>query len=411
MSDRVNANSFSNDSLAQAELEFTRENIEKCPNIRLTNRDEETGADLFCYVNCHNESSKNEKECRGVVFHGDTVVFKGFSYTPEYTHAQVEEIEREIENFSDWVAYDAYEGAVLRMFYFSARWYISTHRKLDAFRSKWASKNSFGDMFVHALQSEFNENPEFSRLVGSAENILANFQNTLDKEKQYMFLICNTTENRIVCQAPERPRAYHVGTFSHGELDMNVSCGLPYPSVRKFDSVRHMCDEIATKVDPYYMQGLCLFGPNNRQIKVVHAEYQRLFNVRGNVPSIRFRYLELRMNREQLRELYNLYPEYKSSFEEYENILFEIGKNIYNSYVSRFIKKETVRVPREEFQVMSECHTWHVADRGANRVNLDKVMNVLNEQSATNLNKMIQHSNNSLKRTQRPVFLELAQNN
>ena len=81
------------------------------------------------------------------------------------------------------------------------------------------------------------------------------------------------------------------------------------------------------------------------------------------------------------------------TFDEYENNIFDIGRNIYKSYVDRFIKKQYVTVPREEFTVIRECHSWHLDDRTNNRISLDKIINVLNQQSPTHLNHMIKRFN------------------
>ena len=77
------------------------------------------------------------------------------------------------------------------------------------------------------------------------------------------------------------------------------------------------------------------------------------------------------------------------ALDEYENIMFDIARGIYKAYVQRFIKKNYVTVPREEFAVIRECHSWHLADRAANRISLNQVIRVLNKQSPTHLNHMI----------------------
>ena len=57
--------------------------------------------------------------------------------------------------------YDAYEGCLLRLFNFNNKWFLSTHKKINAFRSKWSSKDSFGLMFQNALQYEYNVDDSF----------------------------------------------------------------------------------------------------------------------------------------------------------------------------------------------------------------------------------------------------------
>ena len=76
-------------------------------------------------------------------------------------------------------------------------------------------------------------------------------------------------------------------------------------------------------------------------------------------------------------------------FDEYENTLYDIGRSIYRAYVQRFIKKRYVTVPKEEFSIIQECHSWHLSDRTENRISLNQIINVLNKQTPTNLNRMI----------------------
>jgi hypothetical protein len=136
-------------------------------------------------------------------------------------------------------------------------------------------------------------------------------------------------------------------------------------------------------------QGVIAFDiSNNRQVKVVHKDYQTLFNARGNEPSIKFRYLQVRQTKVQ-DMLFHLYPEMANVFDDYEKCLYNISNNIYKAYVDRFIKKQYVTVDKEEFNVIKECHSWHLSDRTCNRVNINKIVDVLNKQSPTSLNRMI----------------------
>ena len=123
----------------------------------------------------------------------------------------------------------------------------------------------------------------------------------------------------------------------------------------------------------------------NKTIKL-YTEYSD-----RNESSIKFRYLQVRLENYAREIMYYLYPEYSKAFDEYEDSIIEIGKNIYASYIDRFIKKQYVTVPVEEFNVIKECHSWHIEDRLENRISLNKVMEVLNRQTPTNLNRMIRH--------------------
>jgi hypothetical protein len=370
-------------------LEFNRANIEALGNhINLVDTDEDSNVDMFCYVKCGENDNELIKQCRGVVFSGNDIVMKAFPYTSEFNHTQFDDINNSIGDFKDWSFYDSHEGACVRMFNHSGKWFLSTHRKLNAFRSKWASRESFGTSFKNALTAEEENNIDFKNGLPAGDNILERFQSTLDISKQYMFLIRNTKDNRIVCSAPDRATVYHVGTFVNSVLVMTENVNLPVPSKISFDNISEV-REYVEKVSYKDFQGVIGFTTGNKQLKIIHKDYQDLFNARGNEPSIKFRYLQTRMNRRFVNMLYHLYPDMAETFDEYENTLFEIGRGVYRAYVQRFIKKRYVTVPREEYAVIRECHTWHLSDRENNRVSIDRIMMLLNQQSPSHLNHMI----------------------
>jgi hypothetical protein len=371
-------------------MEFSCDSAAKLGNqVRLVDSND-AGLELYCSVRDENEVLR---QWRGIVLHKDQgVVMKAFPYTIEMVENEADNITKSLENiFDKCTFFDAHEGALIRMFYFDDKWYITTHRKLDAFRSKWASKESYGTTFLNSLKAEKEHNKRFNNLLpNESDDILINFENILDKNKQYMFLIRNTKENRIVCSAPDTPTVYHVGTFVDGVLTMNEDIGIPYPTQHSFKNVNDLLTFV-DKCDPRNFQGIFIFAPNNTQYKIIQQDYHELFLARGNQPSVKFRYLEVRMNQRQTDMLYYLYPDMAEEFDNYENIIYEIAMYIYKAYVQRFIKKMHVRVPTEEYIVMKQCHKWHEEDRSTNRISLNKVMDILNTQKPSNINHMRKH--------------------
>lgn len=370
---------------------FSREAVEAIGSrVRLVDKDEENGLDLFCYVKCTSTDSNFIRNCRGVVFHGTDVVMKAFPYTIEYNDEEIDTISPQVQDFENCSFYDSHEGALIRLFYFGDKWYISTHRKLNAFRSKWASKESFGMSFKKALESEYENNTQLREALPEGDNLLDRFYTLLDIKKQYMFLVRNTVDNRIVCDPPERATLFHVGTFINGDLslDKEDKINIPMPKKHTFRDVNEVISYVSN-INFKYLQGVIVFAPNNVQFKIINKCYQDLFKARGNEPSIKFRYLQVRMNKKLVRMLYDLYPEQADIFDEYENTLYDIARSIYRAYVQRFIKKRYVTVPREEFKIIRDCHTWHLSERTENRISIQQVITVMNQQSPTDLNHMI----------------------
>lgn len=377
-------------------VEFNRSNINiEQTKINLVDSDEETGVEMFCYNSCSNGDNYFVKQCRGIVFQGEKLVMKAMPYTDEFVNNSAD-LETIFSDFSSFTFFPSYEGALLRVFNVSGKWYLSTHRKLDAFRSKWACRDSFGELFIRALEHEAEQNERFvSEHLGAGSDIITRFQNRLDVDKQYMFLLRNTTSNRIVCNPPDvnEPLVFHVGTFVEGKLCFSVDCGIPRPEKLSFINLDEM-KSFVNNINPRKIQGVICFGPHNQNFKVLHPDYSDLFQVRGNEPSVKFRYLQVRNDGNLVKRLMQLYPEFVSAFEDYEKTLNHVAQRILKAYIDRFIRKEFVVVSREEFQVVSACHTWHLTDKARNRINIDKVKQVLYSQSPVALNHMIKNYKN-----------------
>lgn len=346
-------------------------------NIKLLDKDPDNNLELYCYSSCDDNESEIIKNCRGIIFNEDKLILQGFPYISEYNTEYIDKIKmNDIEEYS---FYEAYEGTLLRVFYYN-KWYISTHRKLDAFKSKWSCKDSFGVLFVKSIE----------RIYG--ENTFNKFLDRLDKGKQYMFLLRNNEENRIVCNGDMKGKVYHVGTFVNNELTFDEKIGIESPRKLEFKTKEEIKNYIKSQ-EYKEVPGIMCFGKTRthplEQFKILHPQYLEYFKVRGNEPSIRFRYLQVRMNKFYNKKLQELYPEYINIFNEYENYILEIARVIYNAYINRFIKKLYVIVPKEQFHIIKECHSWHLKNRETNHISLERVIMSINQQNPTHLNQLI----------------------
>ena len=375
---------------------LSRENIEKnfMSKVRLISSQD--GLDQFCYTSCDKNENDIVKECRGVVFDKNKMVSKCFSYTPDYTENDNEELVSLNLDLDSCRFYESYEGCTIKMFCYNDKWFVSTNRKLDCFSSKWASKVSFGDFFVEALLYQFESNERLRNNVSfdkEKDNPIEVFSSlVLDKTKQYVFLLLNNKENRIVSDSPEHPTIFHVGTFIPTDndfvLSMEEDIYIPYPREYLFESFENIYEHVFN-IDYRKSQGIVIFAPNNRQYKILNLDYRELYNIRGNEPSINYRYLQVRMDPKKNETIRYLYPDNIHSFEEYENNLYNVAKFIYKSYVDRFINKQNVTIPKEEYRIMSAAHSWYQSDRENNRISLDKIICLMNEQTPTLLNSIL----------------------
>lgn len=355
--------------------------------------------EIWNYVECENTSPDTIKSERGVVKEkgSETIVARSFHYTNEFTHDQVDSLRTFFgseERVREWIFYLALEGTLVRMFCVQDRWYLVTHKKLDAFRSRWSCKETFGELFQNGI-----------RLLLGKDNALDDLQQQLPKNHIYFFLIRNNQHNRIVCQTfhiSKENSILFLGHYSEKEsvpFQFYEKGQSPFAILNRFEAPPKVPEPIGTvealvsrvaQVDIFVHQGIIGFRPDSFEtVKVLHKDYHQYACVRGNNPNLRFRYLELRNQPEQVKLLYVLYPSYSSLFNHYEITLFEIAKMIFHYYISRYIKNQYITLPREEYLLLKKCHHWYLNDRKRNRIYTQKIMEFLNEESPLYLYKMI----------------------
>lgn len=363
--------------------EYIESNVNKVKKV-----DSDESLELFCYTSCTNDDDSLLKSCRGVAFDGNEMVLKSFPYTLEY---EIEDLRTVCPDIKKYRFFDSCEGTLIRVFYYK-KWYISTHRRLDAFKSKWSSSSSYGDLFVQALNMRKDICSEFySFLYPSSDDAemgtLEAFLSKLDKNKQYMFLLQNNKENRIVCKGSQYSKLYHVGTFENGLFSLEIDIQVPYPSEKIFKNWEEVKEYVDT-LDHQEYQGVIMYDGYD-QVKILNPKYKYLFSLRGNEPNIQKRYLQIRMNQRLKLEYIDLYSEYRNKFNEIEKVIHELGIQILSAYKTRFIYKQHIVLYPEEYKILRECHSWHIENRSTNKISMNKVFEVLNKQESYIIEKMI----------------------
>jgi hypothetical protein len=92
-------------------------------------------------------------------------------------------------------------------------------------------------LFERAIEAEKEKLNSYT-----GQTTLEKFQNSLDPNVQYMFLLRNVKENRIVCEAPENPPfVFFVGGFKNFVLDPSVSTVLQNPELIHPENLEELC--------------------------------------------------------------------------------------------------------------------------------------------------------------------------
>ena len=171
--------------------------------------DEYDGLTVHHFKDCDINSSTEIKETRGIIKEGDVIVCKSFPFVPEY-RSDHENLTSLIQPFfeSNSKIFNSLEGTILRIWFRhqnnGGKWYLSTHRKIDACLSRWGSDMTYGEHFISTLTSSVLEN------VKTFED----YTNNLNKDKIYVLLLRSSKQNRIVCTSQETTKLYTIGAFT-----------------------------------------------------------------------------------------------------------------------------------------------------------------------------------------------------
>ncbi len=259
------------------------------------------------------------------------VVAKGLPYPLEYT------ADKFVNSFmfSKRISFEPYvtrsvEGPVIIVFHHKGQWYLSTNRKLDAFKSYWADpKSSFGLMFARGVLKKLKRNHESTNAEALKEELDQVFDEYLDKANRYIFIQPPSYNERLATIPSEQhPAPIHVATFlfrdikttpGHDRL-VKIEAEVPFadmpikyklPNVSSRDLYKYVSD-LANQVNPDEAQGILIEDQNGTFIKVLNPEYHRRLQLRGTVASLKGRYMQLRKDPEALTQFITHYPEVDS---------------------------------------------------------------------------------------------------
>jgi len=394
--------------------------IKKQPDI-----DKQNNVTLFCSE--YNVKNSYLNNCRGIVYHGDNLFFKGFPYTTELTSETIDSCDQ--FDFSQCRFFESHEGTLIRVFNIDGKWYTSTNRKLDAFKSRWASRHTtFGQRFCDAIRELVDENEEEDEDSSSCsenssekeltfsektlirnnrdQNFLDDIYQSLDVNKKYMFILKPSMEERIICKPEPTPTIYHVGTFDQNNkllLDEKVTFNkiqVDKPKEVIFDDLHDLKTGIMNTNISYHQGYLAIqqidtphYEPQH--FKLLHPRYSYLFSVRGNVPSLNFRYLQLRkygtptssVDEKMFHHFLDLY-EFQQKSEQIESEIYDVCHDLFTKYLIIFVNKAFIQITDLEQEILHNCIHYAYKNTGI-ITTLARINNLLTLQKPSTLNSLM----------------------
>lgn len=352
---------------------------------------------LFC------NDSEEINSYRGWVTYNNDVFLPGFPKPIE-----IDETHNDLD-VNDFSIYDSHEGTIIRIFFIENKWYVSTNRKLDAMKSKWSSKyTTFGQSFTNAIRYimddlDEDEDDELDMTFSEKLNITSCknneylnkiFQAHLDPTKKYIFILKPSQEERIVCRVEPVPTIYHIGTFdkdNNFDLDSHISLNdtiIEKPKKHVFSSFQEMtCAVENINIDHY--QGLILIcKKTNQHYKFLNHRYKYLFDIRGNVSSLKFRYIQLRNgDRKILNDfiaLYNFGKECNNIERDLQRLSIILNEKYKNTFI---LKTEPISNKTKEDLFIKIINTFYRKTR--QRIDQTIVKNLINGEEPSLVNQML----------------------
>lgn len=326
---------------------------------RVAKCDELDGLELFCYTDCDGETDARVQRVRGVVFEGDRVVFQACTWIPTRDAIDQETLDR-----AD--VHELHEGTTIRVFFHGGKWYVSTHRHLNAFESTWATATSFGELFKQGVEWLFCHDPVFSERIGAdkVSDAFDAFLGSLNEELQYVYTVKPHDANAIEYTPPrDHPQVFHLYTVERGTTTRVDGCSGGVPTIHEA-SVPTVEDVRAYLESPDASSDGLFFEHPDGAFKMYKLDYANIKHLRGNQPDLLYRYLELRMNAGERMKFMYFFNDFAKRAEEIENVLYDVAVYLSYAYKNKYIEKQRVFVkPRAAFNVLRKVFDRHPPEK------------------------------------------------
>lgn len=234
------------------------------------------------------------------------------------------------------------DGTMMRLYNHNNIWHTATTRCIDAKLSYWTSEKNFDTLFWEIFDKTL--------------------LHTLDKNYTYIFILLHK-ENRIVIKHNINMLVYisRINNISLEEDYSNVFYNVYGIKRPKLIEINNLQEAFYNKFKRGIIVKILDKTINTWNVyKLDFDKYNSIKTVRGNVPDIRMRFLELLNNPEELRYLEVCYSEHKYMFNFIRVQLIKLIKEIHKLYIDSHIK-HTIQVKEENvyYRTLRQLHAQY----------------------------------------------------
>jgi hypothetical protein len=237
------------------------------------------------------------------------------------------------------------DGTMIRLYNYNDHWYTATTRCADGRMSFWSSNKTFDEMFWETFDSSLLDN--------------------LDKSYTYTFVLLHK-ENKIVVHHKYNTLIYisRISNVTFQEDYKNIFYGMSRNIKRPQVVEKQELQQIDESLKPN-KRGLLIKVYKKEQnkwnvYKYDFPMYKTIKEVRGNVPDIKYRYLELLNDPISLMFLEKYYPEHKFLFNMIKHSIKKVVTFVYKLYVESHIKHSTkVQEDDKYYRTLRQLHAQY----------------------------------------------------
>ena len=236
------------------------------------------------------------------------------------------------------------DGTIIRLYNYNNQWLTATTRCIDARDSYWSSDKTFDTMFWQTFDN--------------------NLLDKLDKNFTYIFVLLHE-ENRIVVKHKLNMLVY-VSRIDNTTLieDYNNIFTNVYNMKRPRFILYIDFDKIKEFYNPMKRGIIIKILDSNTNVwnsyKYDFDEYKYIKQIRGNVPEIRNRYIELYSDLNAQQQLEKYYNEYNFTFSMIKKAIVSLIHEIYKLYIESHIK-HSVKIEEDHiyYRTLRQLHAQY----------------------------------------------------
>ena len=310
-------------------------------SVSLKEKQNEEHGNLYMLVN-DKSASKNsniQNQCNGLILEKESNNVVCACYH-KIVDLELEDYEETVKKYTDFKIEYCEDGTMIRLYNYKNKWYTATARCMDARDSIWASSKSFDEMFWEVFDKDLLD--------------------SLNTSYTYVFILLHT-DNRIVVRHLKNELVYLL-RIQNQTLLIDEDFDINHDCIRRPQAFSNFDIKTFHDYSIFMKRGVMVKCFNKHTsiydiYKIDFDQYKTIKHVRGNVPNIRMRFLELLTKNEELVQLEKYYPEHAFLFSAIRYSLMSLVNRVHHLYIESHIKHSIfVYEPHPYYRTLRQLH-------------------------------------------------------